>query len=238
MGGFTGTAVNHQIFALRKTHGRYVWSAFGSLDANRVFASAVSVGHKIYLVGGTSAFEAMDAAGTCCTTRTATNSMMKLDLDHPAAGWKQLRPFPGYPLWYPAIAADDKAIWLFGGSSRRDAADPAKYFDGVLRYIFQTGEWDIRPPLPKEIAGQQPLTALAEDDGVLLFSGQKAVWRLDLGTQRYAETTPMPEAVAVGQFFWLNQEIIGAGGESEIEGPRRRSPWTFVARVISANSSH
>jgi len=43
----------------------------------------------------------------------------------------------------------------------------------------------------------------------------------------------MPEAVAVDQFFWLHDRIFGAGGESQIEGPRRRSEWTFVARVVS-----
>jgi len=35
----------------------------------------------------------------------------------------------------------------------------------------------------------------------------------------------------------LRQQIIGAGGESQIEGPRRRSQWTFIARLVAASAS-
>ena len=39
--------------------------------------------------------------------------------------------------------------------------------------------------------------------------------------------------VNIDQFFWLHDRIIGAGGESQVEGPRRRSEWTLVARVVT-----
>jgi N-acetylneuraminic acid mutarotase len=235
LGGYTGSAVNHQIFTLQNIRGRYAWSVFGNLNVDRVFASAVSVGKSIYLVGGTTAFEALDAAGTCCTTQTATSSFMLFNVSHPAAGWQQLPPYPGGARWSPAVVINGGSICLFGGSFQADPTARTRTFDEVLKYDIPLAKWNVMPPLPKAIADQQPLTALGIDGNILLFTGQKTVWQLDWHKQRYAETTPMPEGAAVGQFFRLRHMIIGAGGESQIEGPRRRSPWTFIARVVPAS---
>jgi hypothetical protein len=113
--------------------------------------------------------------------------------------------------------------------------DPVTNFREVLKYDLARESWGAMPPLPKAIADMQPLCSLKIGDRIFLFTGLKTVWQFDLGTGRYFETTPMPEAVAVDQFFWLHDRIIGAGGESQMEGPRRRSEWTFVARIVSAN---
>jgi N-acetylneuraminic acid mutarotase len=233
LGGYTGSSVNHNIFTLGKVGNRYVWSVFGQLSADRVFASAVSVKRLIYLVGGTTSFEAYDTSGTCCTTKTATNSLLVLDTNFPKKGWWQLAPFPGRGRWLPAVSTDGKSIWLFGGMFQSDSKDPVTNFSEVLKYDFARERWSVSPPLPKAIADMQPLCSLKIRDSIFLFTGQKTVWQLDLRSGRYSETAPMPEAVVVDQFFWLHQRIIGAGGESQVEGPRRRSEWTFVARVVS-----
>jgi len=185
------------------------------------------------LVGGTTSFEAFDEAGTCCATNTVTNSVLVLDTDFPAKGWRQLAPYPGRPRWMAATTTDGKAIWMFGGTLQAHAKDSITNFSDVVKYDFARGSWSVMPPLPESIADLQPMCSLRIGKGIFLLSGQKRVWQLDLRTDRYFETTPMPEAVAVDQFVWLQQRIIGAGGESEVEGPRRRSEWTFVARVVS-----
>lgn len=237
IGGYTGSAVNQRIFTLQKIGSRYAWRIFGNMRNDRVFASAVSVGRAIYLVGGTTSFEAFDAAGTCCASNTATNTLLVFDTDRPARGWQQRSPYPGRARWLPAVTSDGKSIWVFGGIFQAESKGAVTKFDEVLKYDLSQGQWNVMPPLPKGVADLQPLTSLAIKDHILLFSGQRKVWQLDLRTQQYSETTPMPEAAAVGQFFWLHQQIIGAGGESHIEGPRRRSPWTFIARLVAASPS-
>ncbi len=65
------------------------------------------------------------------------------------------------------------------------------------------------------------------------MSFAKAVWQLDLSTMEYSKLTPMPEEAFVDRFVWLNDRIIGAGGENKIQAPRRRSEWTFVGEFTS-----
>jgi N-acetylneuraminic acid mutarotase len=233
LGGFTGSGVNRKIFTLAKVGNRYVWSVVGEMDFDRVFASAVSVKRLIYLVGGATSFEAFDSVGTCCATNTVTNTLLVFDTGAPTKGWRQLAPYPGLARWMPAAATDGKSIWLFGGVLQADVKAPVTNFDEVLRYDFARESWSVAPALPKAITDLQPLCSLKIGDRILLFTGEKKVWQLDLRTQHYSETTPMPEAVAVDQFFWLHHRIIGAGGESEVERPRRRSDWTFDAKITS-----
>jgi hypothetical protein len=158
---------------------------------------------------------------------------MVLDTDSPAKSWRQLAPIPGRGRWLPAATTDGKAIWLFGGMLQSASTDPVTNFRDVLKYGLARESWSVMPPLPQTIADAQPLCSLKIGDRIFLFTGLKAVWQLKPGTGRYSETTPMPEAVAVDQFFWLHDRIIGAGGECQVEGPRRRSEWTFVARIVS-----
>jgi hypothetical protein len=205
------------------------------MSADRIFASAVSVKRLIYLVGGTTSFEAYGAAGTCCTTNTVTNTLLVFDTDSPAKGWRQLAPSPGRGRWLRTATTDGKSIWLFGGMFQSDSKDAVTNFSEVLKYDFARESWSVMPPLPKAIADMQPLCSLKIRDRIFLFTGQMRLWQLDLRTERYFETTPMLEAVAVDQSFWLHHRIIGAGGESQVEGPRRRSEWTFVARIASGN---
>jgi N-acetylneuraminic acid mutarotase len=233
LGGYTGDSINRKIFTLGKSGGRYSWSVFGEMSADRVFASAINVKRRIYLVGGATSFEAFDAAGTCCATNTVTNSLLVFDTESPAKGWRHLASFPGRGRWMPAATTDGKAIWLFGGMFQSHSADPVTNLGEVLKYDLARESWGAMPALPKALADMQPVCSLKIGDRIFLFTGLKTVWQLDLGTGRYSETTPMPEAVAVDQFFRLHDRIVGAGGESQVEGPRRRSEWTFVARIVS-----
>jgi hypothetical protein len=183
-------------------------------------------------VGGKTSFEAFDAKGTCCMSNTATNTLMAFDIDHPAKGWQQLSSYPGKPRWLPTVTSNAQSIWLLGGIFQNAQKSPVIRFDEVLKYDIAQGKWTVMPPLPKEAAEAQPLSSLTIANQILLFSSHKKVWGLDLGTEHYSETTPKPQSAAVDQFFWLGQETIGAGGENQPEGPRRRSPWTFTARIV------
>lgn len=235
LGGYTGRQVNRKIFVLQKSGGRYSWRVLKELSPPRIFASALSVGNAIYLVGGTTSFEAYDAAGTCCTSRTATKTLWVFHTDRPAEGWRPLSVYPGIARWLPAVTFASKSIWLFGGLFQGSPEAHPTIFSSVLRYDLAQGRWYVMPPLTKSIVREQPLTSLAVDDEIFLFTGHKQVWQFDLRSHRYTETTPMPEGAYVDRFFWLHHRIIGAGGESMVEGPRRRSQWTFVAQIVPAH---
>ena len=236
MGGYSDAGVSRKIFELQKSGGHYAWSVFGDIGVDRVFASAVAVGHTIYVVGGTRAFEAFDAIGTCCTSKTATKTLLVYNVDHPSSGWRQLSSYPGKARWLPAVTTDGKSIWLMGGLFSSAQKAPIEKFDEVLRYDIQECKWTTMPALPADVAQSQPLSSLSVENQILIFTNHTKVWRFDPRTGRYAETTPKGQSVAVNRFFWLDRQIVGAGGESLPEGPRRRSPWTFTAKLVGAGA--
>lgn len=236
MGGYTGHRVNQSIDVLRSKGGVYSWRLLREPAPARVFATAVTTGKAIYLVGGTTAFEAYDAAGTCCTSKTATNSLWVFQPNHPAKGWQQLPAYPGRARWLPAVVFARGSIWIFGGLYQAIPNGSPTFFRTVLRYDLHDNHWSAMPPLPASTTRMQPLTALTIQDGILLFTPRRQVWKFNFASRRYLEMTPMPEAVAVDKFLFLDHLIVGAGGESAIEEPRRRSQWTFIARLVPASS--
>jgi N-acetylneuraminic acid mutarotase len=230
LGGFTPFTPNRRIFTLRRELDHYVWEIFGDMPEDRIFAQAVSVGSKIYLIGGTTEFEPYDSAGTCCTSKTATNTAMVLDTAHRESGWQQLTPYPGAKRWLFAAETDGKSILLFGGIFQARQKDSVTNFNEALRYQLDDARWSVLPSLPAETHGTTPLTALFLNGRVILISSAKRVWQFNLKTLQYDELSPMPDAAFVDKFVLINDSIIGAGGESS-EGPRRRSDRTFIGKV-------
>ena len=229
LGGFTGEEVNREIVVLENKQNGYVWEHFGQLPVDRVYARAVSVGTHLYLVGGTTRFEPTDAAGTCCTSKTATSSFMVLDTANPDQGWEQLPDLPGARRWYFKVETDGEFIWMFGGIFQAEHTDPTSRFDDVFRYNIANAEWEAVEALP-EVSSDYPPTPVFVKDRIILVSNSTKVWQLDLETLRYSELPPLPEAVSVDKFFWIENRIVGAGGENSVEGPRRRSEAAFIGQ--------
>jgi N-acetylneuraminic acid mutarotase len=239
-GGYTGTHVSRDIFALTSKQGRYAWTRKGQMDVDRVFASAVAVDKTVYLVGGSSKFEPYDIQGTCCTTNSVTKTILAYNAKarNESDAWRELGQYPGAGKWVPAVITDGKAIWVFGGLSQLKVTDAISMSPEVMKYDISNRKWTMVTRLPENLAQAQPLTALKVEREIVLFTGLKRTWRFDPAADTYSETTPMPEGVAVDHFFYLKGEIIGAGGEGHEEGPRRRSSATFIATVETATPSH
>ena len=233
MGGYTGREVNSAIFALEKKGDAYVWTSVGKMPADRVHARAVSVGNSIYLLGGTTQFEPYDDTGTCCTSKTATSMLMVLDTAQIAKGWSQRASFPGDRRWSFTSETDGRYIWMFGGTFQSEVKDPITDFNEVLRYNLASDQWQRMDPLPDAVRATIPLCALFIKDRILLMSYAKKVWQLDLATLKYSESSPLPEEVAADKFVWFNHQILASGGENNIQGPRKRSEWTFIGRFVS-----
>lgn len=226
-GGYTGSNINSKIYVLQKSGPRYDWKIFGDMPENRVFAGAVTVGSSIYLLGGTLSFEPFDAAGTCCTSKTATNSLMVLDTRHPIKGWQRLAPFPGAKRWLFAMETDGRFIWMFGGVDHQNPNEPTRFAE-VMRYKISEGTWEHMNPLPQATRGTDPLTAVFARDRIMLISFARKIWELNLSDLKYRAVTPLPEEVFVDKYLWVADRIIGAGGENKLESSRRRSEWTFI----------
>jgi Galactose oxidase, central domain len=230
LGGYTGKTVSRTIYVLAEKKGRYSWSVFGTLPVHRVFAGAVSVGKQIFLLGGARQYEPLDASGTCCTSKTATNTFMELDTAHPQNGWVQLPSVPGPRRWLFSTVTDMKAIWVFAGRFQENPRAPVRNYSLVFRYDMASAHWQQVQSLPRQAPNALPPSPVDAGGRIILVSDVRDVWQLDPVSGTYTDLSPLPDAVAVDKFVWLKRRIVGSGGESEIEGPRRRSGRTFVGQ--------
>lgn len=231
LGGHTSSGVNRKILTLQPFKNGFVWEYFGEMPEDRLFAQAVTIGTKIYLLGGTTKFEPFDAAGTCCTSLSAINTLMVLDTANSQAGWEKLAPYPGDKRWLFTAETDGKSIWMFGGVFQAHQKDPVRNFYEVLRYQVKTGEWSAVATLPRETPEETTLSPMFLRDSIILINSTKKVWQFDLESLQFRQLSQLPQAAFVDKFVWLDSLIVGAGGENSIEGPRRRSEWTFVGKV-------
>ncbi len=230
VGGFTGTAVSRKTYVLEFVKGKFAWKEFGDFPFDRVYPRAASIGGLLYLVGGTTRFEPRDPTGTCCTSKTATRTLMVLDTAHPEKGWRELEPFPGPLRFYFNVEADGRALWMFSGIYQANPKDPIDTFKDVSRYDPALGKWTAAKPLPEvSQAGNSPFPVFV-GDSIVVINDFKKVWRFDLAAQTYQDLAPLPEAASVDRYVWLNERIIGASGENFIEPPRRRSDWVFIGK--------
>src|SRR5262245_7949018 len=145
---------------------------------------------------------------------------------------ERVAPFPGARRFLFAIETNGKSLWMFGGIHQEKKDDPTTKFREVLRYDLAEANWERLPPLPEGTLNTDPLTCLIINDKIVFVSFAGRVWQLDLKTLVYSELNRFPEEVFVDKFVWLNNRIIGAGGENKIEGPRRRSDWTFIGKYV------
>ena len=233
MGGFTGEQINSNIYTLEKRSGTYAWKVFGAMPANRLFAGAVSIGTSIYLLGGTEKFEPYDPSGTCCTSRTAVRTLLTLDTAAPEPRWRSLASFPGSPRWLFALETDGKSLWMFGGAYQEKVSDPITRIPEIWRYHIAKDQWELIGSVPTAAIEGSPLVPIRVQNSILLVSYKKTVWCFDCLSHAWSETTPLPEEAFVDKYGLVNGLIVGASGENRLDGPRRRSDWTFIGHLGS-----
>jgi streptogramin lyase len=228
MGGLQNGQASRQVWRVRKTGDQYSWDQYGQLPEPRLFASAVSTGKRIYLVGGTSKFEPYDAKGTCCTSVTASNTLWVLDTGDASKSWKPLTAYPGEIRWGQHAATDGSFIFMFGGTYQAAEKDPIRKFNEVLRYDIAGNRWSRVADLPEAMQGA---SATLVHRKMILVANEKKVMRFDPGTAKFTPLDPLPQDASVDRFVWIDPLLVGASGERAGDGPRRRSEWTFLGRV-------
>ena len=230
IGGFTGSQVNRRIFVLEKRQGVYAWKDAGQVPFDRVYPRIVAAGSSLYVVGGTKQFEPRDPTGTCCSSKTATRSLMVLDTNRMQQGWRELAEFPGPLRFYFSAETDGRAIWMFSGIYQAGPTDPISTYNDVSRYDIAHDKWENEQKLPQVSQATNPPSPVFVGDGIVLINDFQKVWKLDRSKGTYRELSPLPQAAALDRFVWLDGKIIGASGENFIDPPRRRSEWVFIGR--------
>ena len=172
MGGLQDGQASRQVWRVRKSGTQYSWDRYGQIPEPRLFASAVSAGKHLYLLGGPSKFEPYDAKGTCCTSVTATNTFWVLDTGDPSKSWKPLAPYPGKLRWGQQAVTDGTSILMFGGTYQAAEKDPVTKFNEVLRYDIAAGRWSRIADLPEAMQGASP--ALVHGKIILVGGGKES----------------------------------------------------------------
>jgi N-acetylneuraminate epimerase len=228
IGGVQNGRASREVYSVRKRGSTYLWQLASPLPEPRLFASAVAIGTRIYVIGGVREFEPFDAAGTCCTSQTAANTLWVYDTEKPATGWRKLNPYPGSSRWAQQAAAGDSAIYMFGGSHQGEVSEAVQKFNEVLRYELDSGAWSRVADLPEGLQGAAPV---AVSDRIILIGSGQNVAAFDPKTRSFSPLDPLPRDANVDRFFQIGTLLVGASGESSIEGPRRRSETTFVGHL-------
>ncbi len=231
LGGLQNGEPSSAVRTLRKSGASYEWRTEGALPEPRLFASAVTIGRTIYLMGGARQFEPFDAIGTCCTTNTVTATVWAFDTANPTKGWKTLAPMPGGLRWQLKAVTDGADIFVFGGSFQANQGDPVKKLNDVLRYNVAKDRWSTAGEMPEAMQSSAVVFARGQ---VFLLGSKNQVMTFEPKTAKFAPAEPLPRDVYVDYFAWIDPFLVGATGETAVESPRRRSPWTFVGRLGEA----
>ena len=80
----------------------------------------------------------------------------------------------------------------------------------------------------------QMATALGLQNKVILVSSTTEVMLFNPQNVSFSALNRMIERVSITKLQWIPPYLVGAGGENELEGDRRRSAWTFLGRVSAA----
>jgi N-acetylneuraminic acid mutarotase len=228
IGGLQNEKPGRGVYALSKAGARYAWRTLPELPEARVFPNAVAIGQKIFVVGGTSEYEPFDTHGTCCTSLTARSTTWVLDTAAARPEWKELADHPGELRWLHTAASDGINLWLFGGIYQETKDSPVRKRNEVLRYDVAKNQWTKVASLPDVLQGAHAINAGGK---IVLVSSKTDVMTFDPDTSTFAPLSALPRRATIPHFAWIPPFIVGSGGENELEGPRRRSDWTFIGRV-------
>lgn len=228
MGGVQAGQPSRRVLVLESNSGIVRWRDGPPMPEARVFPEAAVVGGRIFIVGGAREFETMDNTGLCCASNTATTTVWSWDPRDSVAAWKVHASFPGHRRWSHRLAVVGRYLYQFGGRFLTRKDQPVQYFNEVWRYDTQSDEWVRVADMPPEI---QLARAVSLNGVIALIGRDKHSMVFDPIGGGFASIPGLPEDALVDYFAWMPPFLVGAGGETRLERPRRRADWTFLGRL-------
>lgn len=170
-GGFNYTAPYAYAdgYKLSRIGQDWAWTPLPNLPTPRSTAGMVSIGTKIYSVGGAD-YDAYAFYTSTDRTGALANYGSRIyvfDAVRPEAGWAELPPLPGTPRWVHAVAAVGNKIYVIGG-----ATGTPHYGTVVDNWVFDTVKqtWRRIRDLPVA-SGNFPDGHIVVDDRYILLIG-------------------------------------------------------------------
>ena len=194
------------------------------LPHRRALAFGGAVRNWIVIAGGTPSPSLTDQA---------TDAVLRLDLDAAQPRWVEAAPVPGGPTILAGSASIAGELYVFGGMSRGDKADPLADTAAACRYDPVRDRWRSIAPLPGRRRGA---TAVALDDRFIAVIGGcitengidtmlDEVLLYDTVADRYHPLQPLPYAAMLVGAVRHGDLLFVFGGED-----RARSRTTRSAR--------
>ena len=169
-----GDADQHyaDVFILEWADGRIVRTSLPPLPEPRAFCAAALLGKTIFVAGGQAEPKSTEAMKT----------VLALDLSSKNPEWRTIEPLPGPARILPVVAAQDGALYVFGGADLRPGPD-GKAVRTYLTdaYCYRPGKGWKRaagPPNPVTAApsaayGPSHILVFGGDDGALVSRVQE-----------------------------------------------------------------
>jgi len=207
-----------------------------SLPVPLAMHAGALVGRTVFVAGG---LDRPDAA-------VARHLFLALDLDAPAAGWRELEPWPGPERFLATGGALDGSFYLFGGARLvpgPDGRPQREWLRDAWRYTPGAG-WKRLADLPKPLAatpgpapalGPAHLLLLGGDDGSLAPPSPsehpgfpRDLWAYHAITDSWARMGSLPFSLVTTAAVPWQGRIIVPGGE-ERPGVRSTAVWSAGA---------
>ena len=197
------------------------WTRLPDMPAPLAYAASAVVDGKLYAIGGYDG-------------KAVSSAVYTLNRAGGAYRWREVGKLPG-PKVFAHAAAMGRSIALIAGMTRfepYDATGTCCTSVSATRdvLLFDTAQpakgWQARAPYP----GHARWLWVVEAHGDRLWIAGGTYQEKPKGANRWAKLGVLPKEVMDTQAVtsgWL----VGAGGENKVEGPRRRSEWTFAGSV-------
>ncbi|MBP6965185.1 MAG: sodium/solute symporter [Armatimonadetes bacterium] len=233
-----GDARRHycDVFRLTWSEGRVRRTGLPSLPEPVAFGGAALLGEAVYVVGGQDSPAATDA-----TTR-----VRMLDFSIAGSQWMEIEPIPGPGRILPAVAAQDGALYVFGGASLHPGPD-GKAVRTYLAdsYCYRPGKgWkrvaDLPSPVtaaPSAAYGPSHILVFGGDDGLLVNRVQelkdthpgfsRRILAYHTITDTWAHLGTLPKGLVTTNAVAWEGSIVIPGGEDR---PGHRSAEVLGAK--------
>jgi N-acetylneuraminic acid mutarotase len=218
LGGGSGLTISTHIFVLRDGHWRE--SEGAPLPEPRLYATAVSSGDYIYLVGGMSRVR---------DYTTVSNSFWRW---RPGSKqWQILAPLPGPGRINQAMTEINGIIYVFGGATT--GSTNVENVRDAFKYDTKSQTWTRLPDLP---VANRSWSAVRVGTHALLLGGYtnelvRDVYIFNPQQNQLRPATPLPYAVADIKFVRIGDLLVGSGGELDGHDRNRKTMLAVIPKI-------